>query len=122
MTIRSVLPPGFHLITREQALERLRAAIERHGSQAAYARHLGCKPTFINNALRGKINITGAIARDLGLAHVHAYQCSMNAEGTKQIDYEASRQRARELNPPIKAGEPGRVFPDRASSIQENEE
>jgi len=51
----------------------LKAAIEREGSQFAFARHHGVNRTHINMVLKGKKSPGPAVAHALGLRQVKVY-------------------------------------------------
>jgi hypothetical protein len=49
----------------------LRAAIEREGSQIAFAKHYGVNRTYLNMVLSGKKPVGDAVAKALGLHKVY---------------------------------------------------
>ena len=53
-------------------VQLLRTAIERHGSQIAFAKHHSINRTYLNMVLRGKKPVGDAIAEALGLHKVYA--------------------------------------------------
>ena len=54
----------------ESVVDLLKAAIEREGSQTAFAKHHGINRTYLNMVLNGKRPLGGAIAEALGLHKV----------------------------------------------------
>jgi hypothetical protein len=62
------------LITHEEMLAILRAAICRHGGQTKYAERLGVSCTFLSRMLSGHRNVTGKVLADLGYERVIAYR------------------------------------------------
>jgi DNA-binding phage protein len=65
---------GSHLLifTDSEVLQLLRAAVEREGSQTAFARHHGIERSFLNQILNGKSPLPGAVLKALGLRKVYA--------------------------------------------------
>ena len=55
----------------DEAVGLLRAAIEREGSQAAYARRHGLERTGLNMILRKKRPVSDAVMKSLGLRKLY---------------------------------------------------
>lgn len=51
----------------DDVVRLLRAAVEREGSQTAFAKRHGVERTYLNTILNGKRSVTGRIAKVLGL-------------------------------------------------------
>jgi DNA-binding transcriptional regulator YdaS (Cro superfamily) len=49
----------------------LRAAVEREGSQSAFARLHGVPPSYVNKILNGRAPVTKSVAKALGLRKVY---------------------------------------------------
>jgi plasmid maintenance system antidote protein VapI len=60
-----------HVLDEEEVIELLRAAVDREGSQVAFAKRHGVDRVQVNRLLKGKkTNVTNAIARALKLRKV----------------------------------------------------
>jgi predicted DNA-binding protein (UPF0251 family) len=60
-----------HVFDEEEVIKLLRAAVDREGSQAEFARRHGVDRVHVNRLLKGaKTNVTSAIARALKLRKV----------------------------------------------------
>jgi plasmid maintenance system antidote protein VapI len=60
-----------HVLDEEEIIELLRAAVDREGSQVAFAKRHGVDRIHVNRLLKGKkTNVTDAIARALKLRKV----------------------------------------------------
>jgi hypothetical protein len=55
----------------DDLVDLLRAAIEREGSQIAFAKHYGVNRTYLNMILSGKKPVGDAVAKALGLNKVY---------------------------------------------------
>jgi DNA-binding phage protein len=64
--------PG-EMLEPVDAYALLRQAVERAGSQAAYARKVGISPQFLNDALQSRREIPPPVLRDLGLVRITRY-------------------------------------------------
>jgi len=58
-------------LEEHEVVHLLRAAIEREGSQAAYARRHGLERTGINMVLNGKRPVSDAVMKALGLRKLY---------------------------------------------------
>jgi hypothetical protein len=67
---------GSHSLTfnDNEVIQLLRAAIEREGSQIAFAKHYGVNRTYLNMILSGKRPVGDAVAKALGLHKVYIAQ------------------------------------------------
>ncbi len=64
----------------DDVVQLLRTAIEREGSQIAFAKHHGINRTYLNMVLSGKRPVGDGIAETLGLHKVYAVR-STAADG-----------------------------------------
>jgi DNA-binding phage protein len=55
----------------DEVVQLLRAAVEREGSQVAFARRHGIDRTYLNQVLKGKRRATEAVVKALGLRKVY---------------------------------------------------
>jgi DNA-binding transcriptional regulator YdaS (Cro superfamily) len=62
------------LLEPVEAYAALRRAIDRAGSQAAYAREAGITPQFLCDVLQGRRELPAAVLRNLGLTRVVRYR------------------------------------------------
>ena len=66
----SLIPDlGRHALVfdKDDIVRLLRAAVEREGSQTAFAKRHGVDRVLVNMILNGKRSVTGSIAKALGL-------------------------------------------------------
>ena len=64
---------GFHALVfnQDEVARLLRAAVEREGSQSAFAKRHGVDRVLVNMILNGKRPVTDTIAKALGLRKVY---------------------------------------------------
>jgi len=62
--------PGV-IFEEQDIVQLLRAAVERDGSQAAWARRRNIERVYINGILRGKRPVTKTVANALGLRRTY---------------------------------------------------
>jgi len=60
-------------ITEEQAVELIRAMVDREGSQSKVAAELRVSPSFISDILAGSRKVSDNIAKRLGYSKVIVY-------------------------------------------------
>jgi hypothetical protein len=70
-TLSSGLGRHTLVFENDDVTQLLRAAIEREGSQAAFAKRHGINRTYLNMVLSGKRPVTDAVAEVLGLRKVY---------------------------------------------------
>lgn len=89
------------IVSEDEAMRRLEAAIEAAGGPSALARICGVTPTVIS-AMRSKSArrqpITGAVANYLGLRRITAYEENKTNSDPKQEQYEKRFKAWREQN------------------------
>ena len=69
--LSSGLGRNAHVFSNDDLIHLLRAAIEREGSQIAFAKHYGVNRTYLNMILSGKKPVGDAVAKALGLNKVY---------------------------------------------------
>jgi hypothetical protein len=60
------------IFNNNEVIQLLRAAVEREGSQGAFARRHGIERTYLNQILNGKRPLTDAVPKALGLRKVYS--------------------------------------------------
>jgi DNA-binding phage protein len=64
---------GRHLLFNDdEVVQLLRAAVEREGSQVAYARRHGLERSQVNQTLTGKRPVSASVVKALGLRKIYA--------------------------------------------------
>jgi DNA-binding phage protein len=56
----------------DEVVQLLRAAVEREGSQVAYARRHGLERSQVNQTLTGKRPVSASVVKALGLRKIYA--------------------------------------------------
>jgi hypothetical protein len=59
------------VLNDDDVLRLLRAAVEREGSQAAFAKRYGVDRAHVNSALNGKRGVSATLVKALGLRKVY---------------------------------------------------
>ena len=61
------------MISEQEMLRRLRVAVQKSGSQRAFATEHGVSPQYVCDCLKGRRNIGVSVAQALGYRPVVAY-------------------------------------------------
>jgi hypothetical protein len=62
------------MLTEQEVMDRLRAAIAAAGSQAAYARQQGISLQYVNDVMRGRRELGQKVLDALGVERVVSYR------------------------------------------------
>jgi len=79
------------MITEDQALEVLEAAIEAAGGLRRFAGIVGYSAAFVSNIRNKRTPMPPSLAEHIGLRRVYAYLLTENAADPKQEQYRKSR-------------------------------
>ena len=71
---RKAMQSGHFSLNEEQVRKRLQAAIDKAGSQRAWAKAHGLSAPFVNDVLRGNRQISDRICDALGLERIVTYR------------------------------------------------
>lgn len=80
-------------MTDDEALELLRNAIEKEGSQGKLAAKLGVSRPLITQYLNRRSPISGVVANYLGIKRISIYVAKENADDPKQEHYANKRRK-----------------------------